>query len=404
MAISSTEGPSSKYSNPLAGEGKIVQQADKNDPTMHPFGVDVKKTAKQAGKWITGEHGLYGDLTKSMDVGRIEGQADSAQYQFGGMGDRNQQLYGAMGAAAQGRGGLQAAPTRIEAGSANSQEALLQSLQNRATGGTASQAELQMRAGQEANAAAMMAMAKAQRGGGAQARQHQLQGQLAQSNMQTIQQAAALRAGEQAQAERSMAGVLGQMQQGELGRSQMRQRTDLANLDAGLQQRQMNDRMQQLMTQYGLSADEAEMQAAADLEQARMGAESERQRVNFEIAKQNLEQEKFEKESGVGGIMGVFKGISKISDERAKENVKDANDDIEEFLGSIEPKSFDYKKKYGDKGYTGFMAQDIERSRTGRQMVAEGKDGLKRFDTGRALMAAMAGLGNLNRRLKAVEG
>lgn len=92
------------------------------------------------------------------------------------------------------------------------------------------------------------------------------------------------------------------------------------------------------------------------------------------------------------------------SDKKAKENVRDAkNDDIKDMLDKLKPKKFDYKMEHGGvRNNTGVMAQDLEKSDLGRDMVEE-INGTKMVDKEKMLMNAMASLASLNDRINDLE-
>jgi hypothetical protein len=104
---------------------------------------------------------------------------------------------------------------------------------------------------------------------------------------------------------------------------------------------------------------------------------------------------------GAGGEVGA----AIASDERLKKNVSSADREVEEMLDKIKPKEFEYKNssKHGKGERTGVMAQDLEESKAGRQMVVEGEDG-KYIDWKRGLGALLAASANLNKRLEEIEG
>jgi hypothetical protein len=106
----------------------------------------------------------------------------------------------------------------------------------------------------------------------------------------------------------------------------------------------------------------------------------------------------------MGGAMGGSTvGGGLFSDKKLKKNIKDADDDIKEYLDKTEAKSFDYKDE--DKGegkHFGLMAQDIEKSPAGKVMVIESPEG-KQIDPKKALMMVMAVSSHLNKRLNKVE-
>lgn len=96
------------------------------------------------------------------------------------------------------------------------------------------------------------------------------------------------------------------------------------------------------------------------------------------------------------------------SDEESKTAIQDASRAIDQFLGAIDPQSFRYRDpsqpdtRPGQQ--TGVMAQDLERSAVGRQMVQQGPDGVRRIDPQAALSALLASQARLNDRLQSLEG
>lgn len=90
-----------------------------------------------------------------------------------------------------------------------------------------------------------------------------------------------------------------------------------------------------------------------------------------------------------------------LSDQRAKEDISPF--DASEFLDSLTGYKYKYKdKKNGDGEHVGPMAQDLEKTAVGSSMVEEGPEG-KLVNTGKASMAALAGLADLHGRLKRLE-
>lgn len=101
-----------------------------------------------------------------------------------------------------------------------------------------------------------------------------------------------------------------------------------------------------------------------------------------------------------GGIAGIF------SDENLKEGIRDAGEDVDDFLDKLSPKAWKYKdgKRYGEGEHVGPMAQEFEASRLGKGMVEETPEGkLVKFD-GRGLATLAAGAARLNQRLRKLEG
>lgn len=120
-------------------------------------------------------------------------------------------------------------------------------------------------------------------------------------------------------------------------------------------------------------------------------------------------QRQAQKSQMIGQIGGTIGAIA-ASDENVKKDIKkgSATDKIEEFLGAL--KSYDYKykdkqangKENPEGEVTSVMAQDLEKSDLGKQMVKDGPDG-KEVDYGQGLAAMLAGIAELNERTKKLE-
>ena len=91
-----------------------------------------------------------------------------------------------------------------------------------------------------------------------------------------------------------------------------------------------------------------------------------------------------------------------FSDKRAKEDVHTLP---EQMLDKLHGYTYEYKdpERHGYGTQIGVMAQDLEKSPMGESMVGESPDGFKTVDSGKAAMGALAGLANINDRLKALE-
>ncbi len=77
-------------------------------------------------------------------------------------------------------------------------------------------------------------------------------------------------------------------------------------------------------------------------------------------------------------VGGAATAALMFSDERLKKDIKEPNSgDIEEFLNALSPKSFKYKDEAHGKGeFTGPMAQDLQKTKLGRDAVVETDGGL----------------------------
>jgi hypothetical protein len=110
--------------------------------------------------------------------------------------------------------------------------------------------------------------------------------------------------------------------------------------------------------------------------------------------------------SALGGLAGAF-----FSDIRMKHGIHDISDDeIDELLkGMSEPASYEYTEDAHKKGaptgmHSGVMAQDLEKTKLGKQMVSETAAGDKQVDIPMAVSTLMATTGVLGRRIKKLEG
>lgn len=93
-----------------------------------------------------------------------------------------------------------------------------------------------------------------------------------------------------------------------------------------------------------------------------------------------------------GGAVGGM-----VSDENKKKDISDIGDiDLDKFLESIKPKSYDYKDESNGKGKrVGFMAQDIENNPVGSAIVRDDDDG-KEIDVNNLLGALTAAIARLD--------
>lgn len=111
----------------------------------------------------------------------------------------------------------------------------------------------------------------------------------------------------------------------------------------------------------------------------------------------------------LGGASMLGAAALMHSDVNAKEDFADATPAIEEFLESAAPAEYSYRPEYqghplaGEGRFVSPMAQGLERSQIGRQMVVETPTG-KVVDYGKSFGAVLASLSHLNRKLNNVMG
>ena len=105
-------------------------------------------------------------------------------------------------------------------------------------------------------------------------------------------------------------------------------------------------------------------------------------------------------------IVGALGNAFTKSDRRSKTDIVPGDDQADELVRALRAYSYRYKDP-GSPGAAegeqlGPMAQDIEKSAAGKRLVVDTAHG-KMVDTNRAIMAALAGLGSVGRRLDKVE-
>ena len=104
----------------------------------------------------------------------------------------------------------------------------------------------------------------------------------------------------------------------------------------------------------------------------------------------------------------IPQGPLMTSDVNAKEGVQPGQDAVEQFLDRLSPWSYNYKDP-GSPGQTpgrhvGVMAQELEQTPAGAQLITQAPDGTKMVDYSKAGPVMMASLAHLNKRLEAIEG
>lgn len=108
----------------------------------------------------------------------------------------------------------------------------------------------------------------------------------------------------------------------------------------------------------------------------------------------------------LGGLLqqGGQAASAIASDERLKTDVTDARADIDAMLDGLRgPVGWTYKDpKFGAGRFSGVMAQDLEKSKAGKEIVFETPEG-KMLDTNKALSASLASSARLHERLRKLE-
>lgn len=267
---------------------------------------------------------------------------------------------------------------------------------------------------------AQMAAAASQRGTGAALANRNASNQAAAMQMQGAQQAAVSAQQQDIQRQQLAAQILAGQQGTE---------AQLAAQQAGFGQ-QAALANQALQGQFGLTGAQQQLQAqqlnqAAELQ--RLGLQGQAQMGMDQMANQGLvaqaqldanRQAQIQQAKG-GLLSGIAGGLATaLSDKRAKKNIKavegKASRELDKMAGSgAEERKFldalqayEYKYKHEGPGATpqlGIMAQDLEKTRLGKQMVVENELGQKHVDFGRGFGALLASQAELNKRIARLE-
>lgn len=93
-----------------------------------------------------------------------------------------------------------------------------------------------------------------------------------------------------------------------------------------------------------------------------------------------------------------------VSDETKKKDKKDGSEAADSFLEALHSYTYKYKnpEKHGEGTQLGVMAQDLEKTPVGKQMVIDTPEG-KMVDYGKGYGAVLAAMSNLHERLKKIE-
>lgn len=107
-------------------------------------------------------------------------------------------------------------------------------------------------------------------------------------------------------------------------------------------------------------------------------------------------------------IGGLIQGgaMMAASDKNVKKEIKPAmSSKIKQMIDEVKPYSYEYKepKKHGEGERVGVMAQDLEKSELGKEVVKESSDGTKMIDYGKMAGTQLAATSNLMSRVEKLE-
>lgn len=182
-------------------------------------------------------------------------------------------------------------------------------------------------------------------------------------------------------------GVAQMAQQHQFQQAGLTQQTNLANLDAQLRARGMDDMARQAYLAQLLGVSQAEQQGG--------------------LARAGVDVSNYDPGWGrefLGGLMQAGAAYAMSSDRNAKKDVREVSSQIDDMLEKLEAKAYRYKDpRHGEGRRAGIMAQDLERSEAGRRIVRDTPDG-KMVDINAGLSAALASVARLHKRMKKLEG
>ena len=147
----------------------------------------------------------------------------------------------------------------------------------------------------------------------------------------------------------------------------------------------------------------ADMQAGEDaFRQAALGKISGAGMQAAQRTAQQRAQETALAGAGIGAVGAIIGGLLAWCDERLKSKVspKKGENELLDMLNKMKPVNYDM---FG-KNESGIVAQDLEKSDAGREMVRKGPAGLRMVDTGQAakkMLAAMALINQDNVKMQA---
>lgn len=173
--------------------------------------------------------------------------------------------------------------------------------------------------------------------------------------------------------------------------------------------------------QAQIMGQEAQMQGA---QEGAMMAEQERRQADQMIAQQaaaqrgvalqqSMANQQAQAQASAGnkqmisGLAAAGGQMAMASDERVKTDIgsaPNASQAIEAFVNAIKPHTYKYKNAEDGTGEKmGVMAQDLEKTAVGKTMVDEAPDGTKMVDTNKAIGVILAGMADMNKKLKKLE-
>ena len=266
------------------------------------------------------------------------------------------------------------------------QTGLMNTLQDQMAGQGPSLAQSQLRQATDRNIAQAIAMQASQRGGSPGVGMRQIAQSAAAANQQAAGQSADLRAQEQMAAQQQLAGLTAQGRTQDIGLAQgqaeLSQQAAIQNQNANLQQTNLNDQMARFYNQNIAGMTDQDRQAQIALEQMKaqqaLGVMGVDQKAYSDTSKARGDVmgnlgggiASLAQGGGAGALAGMF------SDKNLKKDIKDGKEDIKAFLNELKAYSYKYKNpEHGEGDYVTPMAQDIEKTALGKNLIIETPEG-----------------------------
>lgn len=149
--------------------------------------------------------------------------------------------------------------------------------------------------------------------------------------------------------------------------------------------------------QYNKGLLQQQFQNQLDINRGRAGIASAQAQANQQANASN--------QAGMWQAFGTLGGAAMMfSDENKKKNIKKATSKIRDLLDNLDAYEYEYKEpeKYGEGEHVSVMAQDLEKSDLGKDMIVDTEEG-KMVDYSKSLPAIMASLGEMHKRISKLE-
>lgn len=356
---------------------------------------------------LQGAKGMYEDVKKQPKLQHSQYIEDQAKQQIGAIDNRQAPTMKHTAIAPVKTGQAATIATGPQDQFRNMQTEMAKRLAGQASGAVAGPGQMAAKDAVSRAIASQQAMANMARGGNSMQASRAAARNAADIGVAGAGQMAQASLQDRAMAEQQLAGVLQGGRAADIGlaegQAQLGQQMNLANLSAEnqriFQQAQLDQagslaEMDAKLRTMGMNdqARLAYLSQLAGIDQAQLAAELQ--------AQQNRNQM-------LGGLIQTGAQIGMMaSDERVKTDVMDGGKEVDQMLDFVRAYTGKYldPKKHGEGTHAWVMAQDLERSPLGREMVVAAADGTKMVDVRKAVSAALASAARLNERVRALEG